>query len=535
MQERSGERHGEAKRHGDRPDAERDREPERKRPGTARRTAGPDAGWRRARWRTSRTIRASMPASADGSARSSRAWRRPSRAGSPARTNSTASAGERDDCRRSRRPTSRRQTRPGSRSASLLTEEEDVGGQQHQHGQRVEQPLEDDGREGAGRAHPLVAREKIRADHLAGARRQHAAGGKADGRGAKRVGEGRSPPAARADTASATARIARFTNIVASDSAEPVRAGAHDLATTTPRRSTLCRNSAEQPDHEREDDESCGNVIACELRAPSTILLYRRRRGAAATCCCCQPCSAACKIQRLRRTRNLLPPASPIIQTTLGPRPPDRHGKVRDIYDFGDRLLIVATDRISAFDYVLGSGIPDKGKVLTQISAFWFERLRGIVANHLLSLDPANRSRTPRRRRRRCCAGRSMLVQRPSRCRSSASRAAICRDRGGRTTRPPAKSAASRCPPACASRTGCRSRSSRRRPRRRAATTSTSPKPRRHDGRPAALLERVRDLTLRLYAEGAAHAEIVRHHRRRHQVRIRPAAAERAGTPTRSG
>ena len=51
-------------------------------------------------------------------------------------------------------------------------------------------------------------------------------------------------------------------------------------------------------------------------------------------------------------------------------------GKVRDIYDYGDRLLIVATDRISAFDYVLGSGIPDKGKVLTQISSFWFDRTR---------------------------------------------------------------------------------------------------------------------------------------------------------------
>jgi len=51
--------------------------------------------------------------------------------------------------------------------------------------------------------------------------------------------------------------------------------------------------------------------------------------------------------------------------------------------------LIVATDRISAFDYVLASGIPDKGKVLTQISAFWFERTRAVVSNHLLSTDPA--------------------------------------------------------------------------------------------------------------------------------------------------
>ena len=60
-----------------------------------------------------------------------------------------------------------------------------------------------------------------------------------------------------------------------------------------------------------------------------------------------------------------MPLAAPILQTTLADRRPDRQGKVRDIYDFGDSLLIVATDSISAFDYALGSGIPAKGKVLT--------------------------------------------------------------------------------------------------------------------------------------------------------------------------
>jgi phosphoribosylaminoimidazole-succinocarboxamide synthase len=64
-----------------------------------------------------------------------------------------------------------------------------------------------------------------------------------------------------------------------------------------------------------------------------------------------------------------------------------RRGKVRDVYDLGDRLLIVATDRISAFDYVLGSGIPDKGKVLTQLSAFWFDRLGDLVPHHVLAVD----------------------------------------------------------------------------------------------------------------------------------------------------
>lgn len=64
---------------------------------------------------------------------------------------------------------------------------------------------------------------------------------------------------------------------------------------------------------------------------------------------------------------------------------PARHGKVRDIYDLGDKLLLVATDRISAFDYVLPSLIPDKGRVLTQISRFWFESLG--VEHHMLSAD----------------------------------------------------------------------------------------------------------------------------------------------------
>ena len=96
-----------------------------------------------------------------------------------------------------------------------------------------------------------------------------------------------------------------------------------------------------------------------------------------------------------------MPPATPILQTTLADRRPDRQGKVRDIYDFGDRLLIVATDRISAFDYVLGSGIPDKGKVLTQISSFWFDRTKSIVPNHVLDrrhvvFGPGAKARGPR-------------------------------------------------------------------------------------------------------------------------------------------
>ena len=82
-----------------------------------------------------------------------------------------------------------------------------------------------------------------------------------------------------------------------------------------------------------------------------------------------------------------MPLAAPLIETRLNGLVPQRQGKVRDIFDCGDTLVMVATDRISAFDYVLGSGIPDKGKVLTQLSSFWFERTTGIVANHFLSMD----------------------------------------------------------------------------------------------------------------------------------------------------
>jgi phosphoribosylaminoimidazole-succinocarboxamide synthase len=89
---------------------------------------------------------------------------------------------------------------------------------------------------------------------------------------------------------------------------------------------------------------------------------------------------------------------------------PHRQGKVRDIFDLGDALVMVATDRISAFDYVLGSGIPDKGKVLTQLSAFWFERTASIVPNHLLTTDvrqypPSMQPHAD------VLAGRSMLVR----------------------------------------------------------------------------------------------------------------------------
>ena len=77
------------------------------------------------------------------------------------------------------------------------------------------------------------------------------------------------------------------------------------------------------------------------------------------------------------------------MNTKIGIKP-DLQGKVRDIYDLGDSLLLVASDRISAFDYVLEDEIPDKGRVLTQISVFWFNLLSDVVQNHLISTDVAD-------------------------------------------------------------------------------------------------------------------------------------------------
>lgn len=91
-------------------------------------------------------------------------------------------------------------------------------------------------------------------------------------------------------------------------------------------------------------------------------------------------------------------------------RRPDSRGKVRDIYDAGENLLMVATDRISAFDFILPDEIPFKGEVLNRISAFWFDKFADIVPNHLVSIDPAD---LPEEfaEYRDYLAGRAMLVK----------------------------------------------------------------------------------------------------------------------------
>jgi phosphoribosylaminoimidazole-succinocarboxamide synthase len=99
-----------------------------------------------------------------------------------------------------------------------------------------------------------------------------------------------------------------------------------------------------------------------------------------------------------------------VLQTHLEGVPLLRRGKVRDLYRAGDDLLIVATDRLSAFDHVLPNGIPDKGAVLTGITCFWFERTAGLVRNHLLSADPADYP-PALQRHAGLLRGRSMLVR----------------------------------------------------------------------------------------------------------------------------
>jgi phosphoribosylaminoimidazole-succinocarboxamide synthase len=97
---------------------------------------------------------------------------------------------------------------------------------------------------------------------------------------------------------------------------------------------------------------------------------------------------------------------SVVLETSLSL--PVRRGKVRDIYDLGDQLLLVSTDRISAFDWVLPVGIPDKGRVLTQTSAFWFDYLK--QPNHLITTDPAQAG-LPDGVDLEPLVGRSMLVR----------------------------------------------------------------------------------------------------------------------------
>jgi phosphoribosylaminoimidazole-succinocarboxamide synthase len=198
--------------------------------------------------------------------------------------------------------------------------------------------------------------------------------------------------------------------------------------------------------------------------------------------------------------------AEPILETTLARRRPDRQGKVRDLYEFGESLLIVATDRLSAFDYVLASGIPDKGKVLTQLSTFWFERTRAIVSNHLISTDPSAYPASIRDDAARF-EGRSMLVARttplPIECvargylsgsawKDYVTSGEVCGVRLPKGLRESDRLPAPIFTPATKSASGHDLNITEAQACELVGTD---------------LVARVRDLTLRLYAEGARHAD----------------------------
>jgi phosphoribosylaminoimidazole-succinocarboxamide synthase len=99
-----------------------------------------------------------------------------------------------------------------------------------------------------------------------------------------------------------------------------------------------------------------------------------------------------------------------VLKTDLAGLKPPKRGKVRDIYDLGETLLIVATDRISAFDVVLPNAVPEKGRVLTQISRYWFSKTSDIVRNHLISMEVKDYP-AECRKHEAVLEGRSMLVK----------------------------------------------------------------------------------------------------------------------------
>jgi phosphoribosylaminoimidazole-succinocarboxamide synthase len=105
--------------------------------------------------------------------------------------------------------------------------------------------------------------------------------------------------------------------------------------------------------------------------------------------------------------------ADVVLQTQLWDVGEPKRGKVRDVYDLGEELLIVATDRISAFDVVLPTAIPDKGKVLTQISLFWFQQMGDVAQNHVIEAD-ASKYPEPLRKYQDILQGRSMIVRKAS-------------------------------------------------------------------------------------------------------------------------
>ena len=201
-----------------------------------------------------------------------------------------------------------------------------------------------------------------------------------------------------------------------------------------------------------------------------------------------------------------MPATSPVFTTALKGVSVHRRGKVRDMYELGDHLLMVATDRISAYDVVLDSLIPDKGAVLTQLSAFWFTRSGHIVPNHMVSTDPATYP-AALQADADMLAGRSMLVRRTRPVPIECVARGYLAGSGWREYRETGRVCGVELP------AGLRESDRLPRPIFTPATKAESG----HDiniseeeaGRivGAELIARLRDLTLEIYTHGAAHAE----------------------------
>jgi phosphoribosylaminoimidazole-succinocarboxamide synthase len=201
-----------------------------------------------------------------------------------------------------------------------------------------------------------------------------------------------------------------------------------------------------------------------------------------------------------------MPATSPVFTTALKGVSVHRRGKVRDMYELGDQLLMVATDRISAYDVVLDSLIPDKGAVLTQLSAFWFTRSCDIVPNHMVSTDPATYP-AALQADADMLAGRSMLVRRTRPVPIECVARGYLAGSGWREYRETGRVCGVELP------AGLRESDRLPQPIFTPATKAESG----HDiniseeeaGRivGAELIARLRDLTLELYTHGAAHAE----------------------------
>jgi phosphoribosylaminoimidazole-succinocarboxamide synthase len=201
-----------------------------------------------------------------------------------------------------------------------------------------------------------------------------------------------------------------------------------------------------------------------------------------------------------------VPLPTPLLETAFPDLKLFRRGKVRDVYEVDGNLLIVATDRISAFDFVLGSGIPDKGRILTQLSSFWFDRLASIVPHHVITTR-VEEYPVAARRHAAVLEGRSMLVRRAEPFAIECVARGYLSGSGWKEYRESGSVCGVRLPP------GLRESDRLPAPIFTPATKAETG----HDvniteaeageivGRDA--VGRLRDLTLALYREGAAHAE----------------------------